>query len=141
MGTSQSRTTTDGSSATVDRLKRYSRADLKSPLKAFGRQQQAKDSVAASAGHGGTKPGGTESTPASDYETPIYETSQRKPAVPVRCTYLLYMWLCFRTQNLLVLTPSSLAPINSTTSTVSVNAFHGSLRGRLLRVFVGSRGR
>lgn len=94
MGTSQSRTTTDGSSATVDRLKRYSRADLKSPLKAFGRQQQAKDSVAASAGHGGTKPGGTESTPASDYETPIYETSQRKAAVPVRCTYLFYLWLC-----------------------------------------------
>jgi hypothetical protein len=83
MGTSQSRTASEGSSATIDRLKRYSRADLKSPLKAaFGRQQQlqqpqVKDSVAATVGHAGTKPEETGSTPASDYETPIYETSQR----------------------------------------------------------------
>jgi len=94
MGTSQSRTSsTEGSSAAIDRLKRYSRADLKLPLKsAFGRQQQQqqqqqpKDTVAttATAGHG-AKPGGTESTPASDYETPIYETGQtRATAAAVR---------------------------------------------------------
>jgi len=90
MGTSQSRTSsTEGnnssSSAAIDRLKRYSRPDLKLPLKsAFGRQQQQqqqqqpKDSAAttATAGHGAK----TESTPASDYETPIYETSQTKAA-------------------------------------------------------------
>ena len=97
MGTSQSRTSsTEGnsssSSAAIDRLKRYSRPDLKLPLKsAFGRQQQQqqqqpKDSAAttATAGHGAK----TESTPASDYETPIYETSQTKAAA------VRFWWLC-----------------------------------------------
>lgn len=136
MGTSQSRTASEGSSATIDKLKRYSRADLKSPLKAaFGRQQpqqqQPQDSVAPTVGHAATKPEGTESTPASDYETPIYETSQRKAAAAVRCNPC-FLGGCVRMRTLLYLLlhhlPFSASP-SSTPSTIAVNACHRSLRG------------
>lgn len=63
MGTSQSRTGSEGNKS-IDRLKRYSRADLKSPLKAaFGRHK-------GGAGDNGNSDG---TTTTSDYETPIYE--------------------------------------------------------------------
>lgn len=64
MGTSQSRTSSEDNKPT-DRLKRYSRADLKSPLKAaFGRRKGGLSETGDSEG----------TTTASDYETPIYET-------------------------------------------------------------------
>ncbi|KDR77361.1 hypothetical protein GALMADRAFT_246752 [Galerina marginata CBS 339.88] len=74
MGSSQSRSS-EGNTA-IDRIKRVSRADLKSPLKsAFGRAK------AGGAAAEGTGAGGSEGT-ASDYETPIYETTRRAAAQP-----------------------------------------------------------
>lgn len=69
MGASQSRANSE-KNTTIDRLKRYSRADLKSPLKAaFGRNK----------GDSGQENGGGSEGATSDYETPIYETQQRVP--------------------------------------------------------------
>jgi len=94
MGTSQSRPEGGGGNPTIDRLKRYSRADLKSPLKsAFGRQHAASPKASgASTGEHGKKHEGTGSTPASDYETPIYETGQRK--APAVVSWNMFWWLC-----------------------------------------------
>jgi len=65
----------------MDRLKRVSRADLKSPLKAFKQSGgNGKSGLSASmetqeTGKAGTAE--TQGTTASDYETPIYETKRR----------------------------------------------------------------
>ncbi|PPQ83403.1 hypothetical protein CVT25_003850 [Psilocybe cyanescens] len=72
MGTSQSRTSSEDNKP-IDRLKRYSRADLKSPLKAaFGRRKGGLSETGDSEG----------TTTASDYETPIYETKPQQQPLP-----------------------------------------------------------
>jgi len=119
MGTSQSRASEGSSSPAIERLKRYSKADLKTPLKAaFSRHRPSS-----------VQEQGSEGT-SSDYETPIYETKRRSVVVSLLLYILLSRWLCLWSRlrlNQLGLIISFLS--TATTTTASRHAYHCSMPG------------